>query len=44
MYWQGLGVAADSEQAVLWMRKADEQGNAYAKTALERYLKALGQK
>jgi TPR repeat protein len=44
MYWQGLGVAADSEQAVLWMRKADEQGNAYAKAALERYLKALGQK
>ena len=33
-----------TEQAVVWMRKADENGNALVKAALERYLRVWGEK
>ncbi len=44
MYWRGYGVAQDREQAVVWMRRAAENGHVQAKPALERYLAALERK
>jgi tetratricopeptide (TPR) repeat protein len=44
MYWSGQGVNADRDEAVLWLRKAADQGDANAKLSLEQALAQLGRK
>ena len=38
MYWSGLGVDADRDEAIVWLRKGAAQGDANAKLSLEQAL------
>ena len=42
MYYNGQGVTQDDSEAVRWLRKAAEQGDANVKTAANNALKILG--
>jgi len=44
LLWAGRGVNESREQALEWLRKSAEQGNADARTSLEQALQQLGKK
>jgi Zn-dependent protease with chaperone function/TPR repeat protein len=41
-YWHGIGVEPNREEALVWLRKAAQQGNADAKLSLEQALAQTG--
>ena len=42
--WAGRGVKEDREEALVWLRKAAEQGHPDAKLSLRQALEQLGRK
>jgi TPR repeat protein len=42
LYWSGVGVKRDPEEALAWLEKADKQGEPNAKASLAEARKALG--
>ncbi len=44
LLWAGSGVGENREEALEWLRKAAEQGNADARTSLKQALQQLGKK
>jgi len=42
LYWSGVGVRRDPEEALAWLEKADKQGEPNAKASLAEARKALG--
>jgi len=44
MRWAGRGVGENRDEALEWLRKSADQGNADARTSLEQALQQLGKK
>ena len=44
LLWAGTGVSENRDEALEWLRKSAEQGNADARTSLEQALQQLGKK
>ena len=44
MRWAGRGVSENRDEALEWLRKSADQGNADARTSLEQALQQLGKK
>jgi len=44
LLWAGTGVSENRDEALEWLRKSAEQGNADARTCLEQALQQLGKK
>ena len=42
--WSGWGVKQDRDEALVWLRKAAEQGHPDAKLSLKQALEQIGQK